>query len=71
MTQSVIWLGGKGRHLRLVQVSRDRPKKFCVLLQILNILFYICLAALSFLPKEIGGVFVDFSGYNKEYSEFG
>ena len=28
------------------------------------------IAALSFLPKGIGGVFVDFSGYNRKCSEF-
>ena len=32
--------------------------------------FFGWIAALSFLPKGMGGVFVDFSGYNKEFSEF-
>ena len=31
-------------------------------------LFWI--AAMSFLPEGIGGVYVDYSGYNKEYTEF-
>ena len=35
-----------------------------------NLPFPFCFSALSFLPKGIGGVFVDYRGYNKEYSEF-
>ena len=32
--------------------------------------FPFCLVAKTFLPKGIGGVFGDYSGQNKEYSEF-
>ena len=57
---------GSGHRL----ISRDRPTKYCVLLKILNNFpFAFYFAALSFLPKGIGGVFVDYSGYNKKYSE--
>ena len=52
-------------------VSRDRPTKYCVFLKIFtNFLFLFCFAALSFLTRELGGVFVDCSGCNTEYSEF-
>ena len=52
-------------------VSRDRPTKYCVFLKIFtNFLFPYCFAALSFLTRELGGVFVDCSGCNTEYSEF-
>ena len=37
--------------------SRDRSTKFCIFLKILNnFSFLFCFAALSFLPKGIGGV---------------
>ena len=53
------------------KTQNARQTKYCVFLKILiNFPFPFCFAALSFLPKGIGGVFVDYSGYNKEFSEF-
>ena len=48
-------------------ILRDRPTQYSVFS---NFSFSFCFAALSFLLKGIGGVFVDYCGYNKEYSEF-
>ena len=43
-------------------ISRDRLTKHCVFLKILtNFLIPFCFAAMSFLPKGIGSVFVDYS----------
>ena len=53
-------------------ISTDWPTKYWVFLKILtNFTFPFFFAALSFLQMEIRGVFVDFSKYNKKYSEFG
>ena len=52
------------------QISRDRLTKYGVFLEILtNFPFPFCFDALSFLPKEIRDLFVNYSGNNKEYSE--
>ena len=49
----------------------DRPTKYRVFLKILtNFPFPFCFAALSFLPKGIGDIFVDYIRYNKKDREF-
>ena len=57
-------------HPAPLMYKKYRPTKYCVFLKILtNFPFPFCLAGFSFLPKGMGDVFVDYSGYNKEYSE--
>ena len=48
-------------------IRRDRPITHRVFFKLVaNLSFSFCAVALSFLALGIGGVFVDFSGYNKK-----
>ena len=52
-----------------LQINNYRPKKSASSLKYWPI-FFLFFTALSFLPKGIGGGFVDYSGYYKACSEF-
>ena len=55
-------------HKLIKKIDRQRKVVFSKVATFFADLFWI--AALSFLPKGMGGVFVDYSGYNKKYREF-
>ena len=53
-----------------ITISRDRPTKYCIFLKIFsNFPVQFVLRYWAFFYTELG-VFVDYSGYNTEYTEF-